>query len=134
MRAEKEETAESEEQSGEKAKKIVVIRPAEIIALALAVVFIVAAGYFTVRSYVSGELVFVPESSTVRQIETEFVVNINTADKNELMMLDGIGEALAERIIEYRKEHGDFDTVWEITNVRGISQKTLERLYPHITV
>ena len=135
MRAEKEDTAVSEEErSGEKAKKKPEFRPAEVIALALAVVFIAAAGFLAVRRFAGGDLVFIPTSSTQKVIETEWIVNINTASAEELMMLDGIGEALANRIIDYRDEHGDFEDIRDITKVSGISQRMFERIYEHIGV
>lgn len=49
-------------------------------------------------------------------------VNINTGDKEQLMTLKGVGEALAERIIAYRQDH-PFQTSEEIMNVKGIGEK-----------
>ena len=110
------------------------LTPAEIIAFALAAVFIAAAVFLAIRRFSSGDLIFKPSSSTAKTVETEWVVNINTASAEELMMLDGIGEALAERIIDYRDEHGDFESVWDIVNVSGISRNMFNKIYEHITV
>lgn len=55
-------------------------------------------------------------------------VNINTADAEELCTLSGIGETLAQRIIDYREEHGPFARIEEITNVSGIGSGTFEKL------
>ncbi|MBO4934489.1 MAG: helix-hairpin-helix domain-containing protein [Clostridia bacterium] len=107
---------------------------AEIMAFALAAVFIAAAVFLAVRRFSSGDLVFKPTSSTAKTVETEWVVNINTASAEELMMLDGIGEALAERIIDYRDEHGGFESVWDVVNVSGISRNMFNKIYEHITV
>lgn len=52
-------------------------------------------------------------------------VNINTASKEVLMTLKGVGEAIAERIIEYRKAH-PFKTPEEIMKVKGIGTKIFE--------
>ena len=61
-------------------------------------------------------------------------VNINTADAKELCALNGIGETLAGRIIEYREVHGAFSRIEDITKVSGIGSSTLERLQDRITV
>ena len=53
-------------------------------------------------------------------------ININTADKSELMTLDGIGEALAERIISYRAENKKFESVYDLCKVSGIGKKIVE--------
>ena len=60
-------------------------------------------------------------------------VNINTATKEELMMLDGVGEATAEKIIVYRQEHGSF-SIEEIKEVSGIGDKKYEAMKEFITV
>jgi competence protein ComEA len=52
-------------------------------------------------------------------------VNINTAGKEQLVTLKGVGEALAQRIIDYRKDH-PFQTPEEIMNVKGVGEKTFE--------
>ncbi len=62
------------------------------------------------------------------------LLNINYASREELMTLKGIGSVLAERIIQYRKMHGYFRSVDELTKVKGIGPKTLEKLRPYITI
>jgi len=55
-------------------------------------------------------------------------ININTADKETLMsVIKGVGETKAEAIIAYRKENGDFKSVDELTNVKGIGQTIVDK-------
>ena len=61
-------------------------------------------------------------------------ININTATSQELQTLRGIGPAMARRIIEYRQTSGGFSTVDDLTNVKGIGEKTLEKIRASITV
>lgn len=55
-------------------------------------------------------------------------VNLNTAGKDELMTLPGIGEAKAERILQYREKVGKFQRIEEIRNVSGIGEAIFERI------
>jgi competence protein ComEA len=61
-------------------------------------------------------------------------ININTADKTQLESLPRIGEAIAQRIIDYRNKNGQFKKIEEITNVSGIGQKTFDGFKDKITV
>lgn len=61
-------------------------------------------------------------------------ININTADKKELMKLPGIGTGLSDRIINYRKNKGSFKSINEITNIRGIGKKRFEKILPFIYI
>ncbi len=61
-------------------------------------------------------------------------ININTASVSELMTLDGIGEAKAKAIVEYREANGYFKSVNDLTLVSGIGEKTLEKNRDRITV
>lgn len=61
-------------------------------------------------------------------------IDINSAKKEELMKLPGIGEAIAERIILFRNENGPFSTIEDIMNVKGIGKKKFERLAPYVIV
>ena len=62
------------------------------------------------------------------------VVNINTADETQLEGLDGVGPVLAQRIIDYRTEHGPFTSVDQLDDVSGIGPATLETLRPQVTI
>ena len=61
-------------------------------------------------------------------------VNINTATKDELVSLPGIGPAKAQAILDYRKAHGAFKTVEELKDVKGIGAKRFEKLRPELAV
>lgn len=58
-----------------------------------------------------------------------FPLNLNTAEKDALTLLPGIGEVLAERIIALRLERGGFSSVEELSDVRGIGEKTLDGIW-----
>ena len=62
------------------------------------------------------------------------LIDINTATAKEFERLSGIGPQIAGRIVAYREQHGAFKRVDDITKVRGIGPKTLERLRPHLTM
>ena len=77
-----------------------------------------------------------PVQSNVENFVVEkdglFLLNINKVDADMLMMLDGIGEVMAGRIIDYREENGLFESVEELLNIKGIGEKTLEKMKPRI--
>lgn len=61
-------------------------------------------------------------------------ININTANAEELQLLDGVGPATASAIIEYRESNNGFASVAELTSVKGIGDKTLQNLSDDVTV
>ena len=61
-------------------------------------------------------------------------VNINTATKDQLMTLTGIGEVRAEDIIAYRQEHGPFRQIEDIMQVSGIKEAAFAKIKDDITV
>ena len=61
-------------------------------------------------------------------------VNINTATAEQLTTLDGIGESKANAIIQYREQHGDFESIDDLLNVKGIGEKTLNNIRQNITL
>lgn len=86
-----------------------------------------------------GEKEYVPAVSSSPQKSEESAdatekININTANAAELEKLPGIGQALAERIIQYREEEGPFSTIEDIMAVKGIGEKKFEKLREYIVV
>lgn len=72
-------------------------------------------------------------SNQEKSENSEGKININTATKEELMSLPGIGKVLAEEILKYRM-HGRFDTIEEIMEVRGIGEARFNKIRDLITV
>lgn len=65
---------------------------------------------------------------------TDGKVNINTASKEELKTLSGIGDAKAESIIAYREANGAFQSIEELMNVEGIKEGVFNKVKDRITV
>ena len=61
-------------------------------------------------------------------------INLNTATKDELVALPGIGPAKAQAILDYRSAHGPFKSVEEVKDVKGIGAKRFEKLKAELTV
>jgi len=61
-------------------------------------------------------------------------VDINKATVAELTALPGVGEALAQRIVEYREKQGPFTAPEQVMNVRGIGEKSFEKLRDRLSV
>ncbi len=62
------------------------------------------------------------------------VVNINTADVAQLSLLPRVGMKAAQRIVDYRTQHGPFQKATDIMQVKGFGDKTYERLSSYIVV
>ncbi len=71
-------------------------------------------------------------SALAAAADTKRVVNINTADAKQLSNLPRIGLAVAQRIVDYRKENGPFKTTDELMLVRGIGEKLFAQLKPYV--
>ena len=97
------------------------------------------------RAVADGEQIYVPtveeaargtgvgtESNTKSTEQNK--VNINTASRDELMTLTGIGEAKAESIIRYREEHGAFKSAGELMEIEGIKEGVFNKIKDDITI
>lgn len=61
------------------------------------------------------------------------VVNINSADASQLAMLPRVGQKAAQRVVDYRTEHGPFQTTTDLMQVKGFGQKSYDRLSQYLT-
>ncbi|MDE2689249.1 MAG: helix-hairpin-helix domain-containing protein [Acidobacteriota bacterium] len=62
------------------------------------------------------------------------VVNINTADAAALSLLPGVGPSTAGRIVEFRTDNGKFESPTDLMLVRGIGERSFERMRPYVTI
>ena len=74
------------------------------------------------------------ESESTAPLGTNGKLNINTATVDQLTLLPDIGSKLAQRIVDYREEHGAFSRIEELLLVEGIGEKRLDQLRDYITV
>ena len=81
-----------------------------------------------------GKKSIVADSVDMPRIEEISIVNINTATEDELVSLKGIGPALAARIIEYRRENGNFGEKEDLEKVKGIGPSKLEKIIDSICI
>ena len=75
-----------------------------------------------------------PEAAAETMPEAAGPIDLNMADAASLQTLPGIGETKAADIVAHREANGPFATVDDLQNVKGIGEKTLEKLKEHITV
>ena len=74
------------------------------------------------------------ETFTDETVGVTFPININLAEIEEFMALPGIGEVLAQRILDYREENGPFSSLEGLMNVEGIGKKRMEEILELITI
>ncbi len=85
-----------------------------------------------------GEKIIIPNINDI-EFQEEYEVenkkiNINVASKEELQTLNGIGESIAEEIINYRNKNGKFLNIEDIKNVAGIGENKYEKIKDNITI
>lgn len=61
-------------------------------------------------------------------------ININDATESQLLTINGIGPTKAKAIIEYRQQHGPFESVEQLKDVNGIGAKILEKIGSKLTI
>lgn len=83
-------------------------------------------------SKASTDKVKIASTATSAKKQVPHDVNINTADKELLTQLPGIGPVTADLILQYRQDNGQFTSIEELTKVKGIGDKTLAKLKPYL--
>ena len=85
-----------------------------------------------------GEKIYIPSINDEYNEESSDMksdkININIASKEEIQTLNGIGETLANSIIEYRKENGKFNSIEDLKNVSGIGESKFEKIKNNISI
>lgn len=103
------------------------------------------------RTVTDGETIYMPTEEEAEEYDRDMLreqgssgltsdeggkdkVNINTAGKEELMTLTGIGEAKAQSILDYRDEHGGFQSTEELMEISGIKEGVFNKIKDEITI
>lgn len=106
----------------------------EIFLLVLTLLFAAAAAlFFTGRPRSEGYTVTTQRDDAGPQEPQSGPLNINTATAAQLETLDGIGQVLAQRIVDYRNANGPFASVDGLLEVKGLGPGILEAIRPQIT-
>lgn len=84
---------------------------------------------------VDGQMVVIPtQIPNSPDQSTIALININSANIEDLKELPGIGDVLAQRIVFYREFNGPYQSIDDLENVEGISASLIESIRPHITI
>ena len=85
---------------------------------------------------VTGEMTFqaADEPSSKAAVKTGDRLDINSATVDELIELPGIGETMAGRIVRFREQNGPFQRIEDLLKVKGIGEKSFQKLRPSIKV
>lgn len=73
-------------------------------------------------------------NEAVASSQTKTTINLNTATKEELQNLEGIGEKKADQILDYRQEHGGFKSIEELKSISGIGTKRFEAIKEQLAI
>ncbi|MBL7067721.1 MAG: helix-hairpin-helix domain-containing protein [Candidatus Marinimicrobia bacterium] len=84
--------------------------------------------------YFSAETVAKEEKPISDETTAFLKINLNSASAEDFMRLPKIGKVTAQRIIDYRNKHGRFSSIDELLNVKGIGEKTFERIKGEVTI
>ena len=115
-------------------------KKAELVSAVLALLFIAAAAFVCFAGQSEGIVTQYPAtraqlesgSGDVDELMPGETVDINSADAGRLMLLPGIGEAIADRVIEYRRENGPFASPEDIMRVSGIGEAKFAAIEEYI--
>ena len=100
----------------------------KMVSVLMAVLFVCVVGFSTLPGEASAK-------SSSKEVTVQKAVknlDINSADKELLVQLPGVGPKTADAILKYRKENGEFKSVDDLTNVKGIGNKKLLKLKPFL--
>ncbi len=100
----------------------------KVVSVLMAVLFVCVVGFSTLPGEVSAK-------SASKEVTVQKAVknlDINSADKDLLVQLPGVGPKTADAILKYRKENGEFKSVDDLTNVKGIGNKKLLKMKPFL--
>lgn len=75
-----------------------------------------------------------PHEMSTKKVVNAQPVNINTADAETLEKVSGIGPKRAEDIVAYRTAHGNFKSVDDLSQVKGLGEKRLRKVASQLTV
>lgn len=88
----------------------------------------------TSSSYSATQSTASSQSSSSETSEVSFPINLNTCTKEELMAIDGIGDARAEAILAYREHLGGYTSTEQLMNISGIGETLYSKIAPYVTV
>ena len=74
------------------------------------------------------------KTTTENAVTLSEKVNINTSSEEALTTVPGIGPKTAQNIYAYKKQNGNFNTIDDLLNVKGIGEKSLKKMKPYLTI
>lgn len=124
-------SSEKQESTNWLEKLGLILRPHEQITMffVLIVCACVLSGYFLNLYWMHDNVIDIDDAPFQHPA---YVIDINQAEWPELANVPGLGESLAKAVIDYRMIHGDFESVEQLENVRGIGPSKLNSLRPYI--